>query len=180
MQKKLYLTIELPDAIKESFRKEEGRWKNLNVFWTGFSHLRLTLDYFGLVDKEGLSIIRKALEELAEESKAFEVRLDRIVLGPNEKEPRMFWARIFEDGAARAFRTKPHERLEANGFDFQMKDFVPHIILASAKGNQLKGKQTSIHLKGRFPVDEVHLYASQVYGRGSVKYKLLETFPLQK
>lgn len=180
MQKKIYITIDLPDGIKESFRKEEGRWKNLNVFWTGFSHLHLTLEYFGIVDKDGLKAIRQAVEALAEETGSFDVRLDRIVLGPDTKDPKMFWATVYEDAALKKIRRSLREKLSATGFDLKVGEFTPHIVLATAGGNQLKGKQTSIHLRGGFRVENLNLFSSQTYGKGMVKYKLLETFPLQK
>lgn len=178
MQKKIYITIDLPDEIKENFRKEESRWKNLHVFWTGFSHLRLTLDYLGVVDKGALNKIKGAFRETADEMKAFEIRLDRIVLGPNEKDPKMFWAMIFEDNAIKNFLKDFHWRLESDGFETKEKNFVPHIVLATAKGNQLKGKQTNIHIKGRFKVDHLNLYSSQTYSKDVVKFKLVESIPL--
>jgi len=180
MQKRIYITVDLPDAIKESFRKEEGRWRNLNVFWTGFSHLHLTLDYLGTVDKEGLKQIIDALDDITEGMRNFDIRLDRITLGPDEKDPKMFWGRIYEDGAVKGFLNAFHSRLAEKGFELKEKSFVPHIMLASAKGNQLKGKQTNVHLKGKFNVDSLNLYSSQTYGKGSVKFKLIGTFPLQK
>lgn len=182
MQKKIFITIDLPDEIKESFRREESRWKNLHIFWTGFSHLHLTFDYLGIADKENLKKIRNALEKTAGDIKTFDMRLDRIVLGPNSKEPKMFWATVFEDSFMKDFRKKFEENLMAQGFERKenKKDFAPHIVLATAKGNQLKGKQTNIHLKGKIPVENINLYSSQTYGRDAVKYKLVETFPLQK
>lgn len=180
MQKRLYITIDLPDGIKESFLREEKRWKNLNVFWTGFSHYRLTLEYLGMVDREGLRAVREALDDMTRETAPFEIRLDRIVLGPDAKDPKMFWATIYEDGVVKRFRKQLREKLEAAGFTYPEKEFMPHIVLASAKGNQLKGKQTSVHLRGKIPVDHVNLYSSQTYAKGSVKYKLIDAFSLDK
>jgi len=180
MQKRIYITIDLPDEIKEGFMKEESRWKNLRVFWTGFTHYRLTLEYLGIVDKDDLKKIKNALEETVEETKAFEIRLDRIVLGPNAKEPTMFWATIFEEGAVKAFRKKLRECLAENGFEMKEEDFVPHIVLATANGNQLKGKQTNVKLRGKIRVESINLLSSQTYAKGVAKYRLVESFPLQK
>ncbi len=180
MQKRLYITIDLPDGIKESFLREEKRWKNLNVFWTGFSHYRLTLEYLGLVDKEGMKAAREALDELSRDTAPFEVRLDRIVLGPDAQDPKMFWATVYEDKTVKGFRRELRERLEAAGFKYPEKEFTPHIVLASARGNQLKGKQTNVHLRGKIPVDHVNLYSSQVYAKGATKYKLVDAFSLDK
>ena len=152
----------------------------MRVFWTGFSHLHLTFDYLGIVDKEDLKLIRRTLSEMAEETKAFELRLDRIVLGPDERDPKMFWATVFQDGFVGIFQKKLHQKLEENGFNLKEKSFIPHIVLATAKGNQLKGKHTNVHLRGKFKVENLNLYSSQTYAKGATKYKLLETFPLQK
>ena len=181
MQKKIYITIDLSDEIKESFRKEEGRWKNLSIYWTGFSHLDLTLEYLGIVDREDLRKIKRALEMAAKETKSFEIRLDKIVLGPNNKEPKMFWATILEDSFVKKFRNIFREKLAYNGFVFKEEEvFTPHIVLATANGNQLKGKQTSVRLRGKINVEELNLFSSHTYAKGVVKYKLLDTIPLQK
>jgi 2'-5' RNA ligase len=180
MQKKINITIELPDEVKNLLRKEESRWKNLRVFWTGFSQIHLTLEYLGVVDKDGLKQIKDALAETVEETKAFNIRLDRIVLGPNEKEPTMFWVTIYEDGAVRDFRKRLRDHLWDQGFELKVTDFVPHIVMAKANGNQLKGKQTCVHLKGRVPVTEINLFSSQTYAKGATKYKLVESYPLSK
>jgi len=180
MQKRIFITIDLPEEIKKGFMEEESRWKNLRVFWTGFSHYSLTFEYLGIVDKEDLKKIKNALQEVVEETKPFEIRLDRIVLGPNEKDPRMFWATIFEDGAVKTFHNQLIGKLAENGFETKERDFIPHIVLATAKGNQLKGRQTNVRLRGKFKVEEINLYSSQTYAKGATKHKLLETFPFEK
>ena len=180
MKKKIFVTIDLSDEIKESFRKEESRWKNLHIFWTGFSHLHLTFEYLGIIDKEDLKKIRRAVREVSRETKIFDIKLNSIVLGPNAKEPRMFWATIFEDALVKNLRKELKRHLEENEFEYQEKDFVPHIVLASAKGNQLKGKQTNVRLKGKIKVENLNIFSSQTYAKDTVKYKLLESFPLQK
>ncbi len=180
MQQRLYITIELPDEIKVMLRKEESRWKNLRVFWEGFSHVRLTLEYLGVADREGLRQVLKAVRATAEETPALEVCLDRIVLGPDEKDPSMFWVRIFEDLGIKKFRARLRELLAQEGFPLPEQDFVPHIVMATAKGNQLKGKKTNVKLRGKFKAQEVNLLSSQTYAGGIAKYKLVETFLLQK
>jgi 2'-5' RNA ligase len=180
MQKKIFITTEIPDDIKDAFRREESRWKNLNVFWTGFSHVHLTMEYLGVVDNVGLRKIKQALEETIEEMREFDIRLDRIVLGPNEKEPTMFWATIYEDDPVRFFRRTLREHLAENKFELTVADFKPHIVLAKANGNQLKGKQTSVRLRGKMRIEEFNLFSSQTYAKGTTKYKLVESYPLSK
>lgn len=181
MKKKVFLTIELPEEIKENFRKEEKRWKNLNVFWIGFGSVMLTMEYFGIIDKPELNKIKDALQKTIEETSSFDIKFNKIILGPNEQEPKMFWATVMEDKALSDFRKKLRENLE--WFEFEMRSeekFTPHVVLATAKGNQLKGKKTNVPIKGKFEVKEINLMASQTYTKHSVKHKLLETFELKK
>lgn len=180
MQQKIYITIDLPDEIKESLRKEESRWKNLRVFWEGFSHVRLTLEYLGVTDREDLRRIKKSLQMAADEFGAFDICLERIVLGPDAREPKMLWVTVFEDQKLKRFRARLRELFQENGFELKEDNFLPHIVMATAKGNQLKGKKTSVKLRGKFRAEGLNLLSSQTYAGGITKYKLVDNFPLQK
>lgn len=178
MKKKIFLTIDLSEEIKGAFRDQEKRWKNLNVFWIGFSSLFLTMEYFGVVDKPELNKIKEALEKTAQETKPFNIKLSKIVLGPNEQDPKMFWATIMEDQEVKAFRENLYKNLREADFEMKEREFIPHVVLAFAKGNQLKGRKTSVPLKGKIEAKEINLMFSQTYTKNSIKHKLLETFVL--
>lgn len=180
MQKRLYVTVELPEEIKQALRKEESRWKNLRVFWTGFGSVHLTLDYLGVVDKDGLKQAKEAMESAVAATPGFVIRLDRIVLGPDQKEPTMFWATVREEGGLKEFRQRLRDALWDAGFELGVKDFMPHIVLAKANGNQLKGKHTNVPLKGKVPVEVIHLVASQSYAKGAARFNLVGEYELPK
>lgn len=180
MKKKVFITIDISESLKNNFRDQEKRWKNLNVFWLGFKNLFLTMDYLGVVDKPELNKIRTALELTAQTIPPFTLRLNKIVLGPNTQNPTMFWATIITDKHLINFTQTFKNNLQLVNFTPAIENFTPHIVLAIAKGNQLKGKKTNVTIKGEIPVNEVHLTYSQTHSKGAAKYKTVCTYKLKQ
>lgn len=181
MKKKVYITIDIPEAVKLGFRKEESRWKNLKVFWLGAQSLRVNFIFLGILDRKELQIATEAVQETAEITPEWEWTLDKLTLGPDFNEPTMFWVTLKDIPAAANFKKKLIEKLKEKNFPLSAKteNFTPHIVLAAARGNQLKGKKTFVPLNGKIPVQTLNLMLTQTYERGKVKHKLWETFKLK-
>lgn len=176
MNKRIFIAINLPGEIKRILRSSEKRWKNLHVRWTSFENMHITVEFLGRVDRIGLEKILKAVEKSASETKPFSICLDRIVLGPNLIQPRMFWATVFIDHGIIGLKKSMETNLRSFGFELEKREFRPHITLARAKGNQLKGKQTNIPLEGlRFKTESIEVMQSNLYPGGS-RYKVVESF----
>lgn len=181
MKKKVYITIEIPEEVKWRFRKEESRWKNLKIFWLGAQSLRVNFMLLGILDKKQLQIVTDTLQEITSNTPEWVFLLDKLTLGPNTQDPTMFWVTLKETNAAHNFKEAFKQKLIKKGFLWnpKLEGFKPHIVLAAARGNQLKGKQTNVSLQGEIPVRALNLVLTQTYERGKVKHKLWESFPLK-
>lgn len=178
MKKRIFITIDLPDEIKRELLSYEKRWRNLRIKWTNFYKLHITVRFLGEVDKNGLEAILLAAKKTASEIKPFDMRLDRIVLGPDPVQARMFWVTVFIDANLMKLKRDMEQNLKLYGFEMEDREFKPHITLARARGNQLKGKQTNIVLKNmRFKAESIEVMESQL-GPNIEKYKLIESFEL--
>jgi 2'-5' RNA ligase len=178
MRKRIFVAINLPDEIKRELLSYERRWKNLHIKWTNFYNLHITLEFLGEVNRYGLNKILQAIEKTALEVKPFDIKLDKIVLGPDSAQAKMFWVTVCVDDNIIKLKSLINENLKFYNFDLEEREFKPHITLARARGNQLKGKQTNIILKNmKFKTESIEVMQSQLHP-GGAKYKVVESFEL--
>ncbi len=178
MKKRIFIAINLPDEIKRELLAHEKRWKNLRIRWTNFYKLHITISFLGEADRKELESILLATEKTASEINSFDIRLEKIVLGPDPIQARMFWVTVCVDTNIMKLNRALNENLKLYGFETKDQEFKPHITLARARGNQLKGKQTNIALKNmRFKAKSIEVMESQLQP-SSEKYRLIESFEL--
>ena len=178
MRKRIFVVINLPEEIRRKLLSYERRWKNLHVKWTNFYNLHITLEFLGEVNRQELSKILQAVEKTALEIKPFDVKLEKITLGPDPAQAKMFWVTICVDDNIIKLKDLINENLKFYDFKLEECEFNPHITLARARGNQLKGKQTNIVLRNmKFEVESIEVMHSQLH-LGGEKYKVVESFEL--
>ena len=178
MRKRIFVAINLPEEIKRGLLSYERRWKNLHVKWTNFYNLHITLEFLGEVNRLELSKILQAIEKTSLEVKPFDIKLDKIVLGPDSAQAKMFWVTVCVDDQIMKLKNLINENLKFYDFDLEEREFKPHITLARARGNQLKGKQTNIILQNmKFKTESIEVMHSQLH-LGGAKYKIVESFKL--
>ena len=176
MKKRIFIAINLPDDIKRELLSYEKRWRNLHIRWTNFEKMHITVEFLGEVNRSGLNVILLAAENTAMEIKPFDIRLDKIVLGPDPAQAKMFWVTIHIDNYLMKFKNLMDENLRQNNLIPEEREFKPHITLARARGNQLKGKQTNITLANLgFRAESVEVIQSQLHS-GGARYKVVESF----
>lgn len=178
MKKRILVVIDLPDEIKRALLLNEKRWKNLHIRWINFYRIHLTFSFLGEVNRSELDSILLAIKEVSLGLSAFEVSLDKICLGPDQAHPTMFWATVNIDENLLKLKKTIDKNLKLKGFEQEKCEFKPHIVVARARGNQLKGKQTNIPLKNmKFKVESIDVTESQL--QPSIeKFKLIERFDL--
>jgi len=179
MRKRIFVTISLPEEIRRELLSYERRWKNLHIKWTNFHNLHLTLEFLGKVNRWELKKILEATEKTALEIKPFNIKLDKIILGPDSTQAKMFWVTVCIDENVTELKNSINKNLKNCDFKLEEEqEFNPHIILARARGNQLKGKQTNIILRNmEFKLASIEVMQSQLHP-GGAKYKVVESFEL--
>ncbi len=178
MKKQIFIAINLPDEIKRELLAHEKRWKNLHIRWTNFYKLHITVSFLGEADRKKLELILLAAEKTASQINSFDIRLEKIVLGPDQIQARMFWVAVCVDANIIKLNCALSENLKFYGFEMFDREFKPHITLARARGNQLKGKQTNITLKNmRFRAKSIEIMESQLQPSAE-KYRIIKSFEL--
>lgn len=179
MKKRIFVTIDLPDEIKRALLSNEKRWKNLHIRWINFFKMHITFSFLGEVNRSQLDLILLEIKETASKVSAFEISLDKICLGPDQAHPTMFWAIVNIDENLQNLKKIIDKKLKLQGFEQEKQEFKPHIVIARARGNQLKGKKTNIPLKDmKFKVEGIGIMESQL--QPSIeKFKLIERFDLK-
>lgn len=176
MKKRIFIAINLPDDIKRTLLSYEERWRSLRIRWTNFNKMHITVEFLGEVNKSGLDAILLAAEKTVGKTEPFNIRLNKIVLGPDSVQAKMFWVTIHIDSYLMKFKNLMNENLKQNNFIPEAREFRPHITLARARGNQLKGKRTNIALANlRFRAESVEVMHGQLHP-GGAKYKTVESF----
>ena len=179
MRKRIFVAIRLPEEIRRELLSYERRWKNLRIKWTNFHSLHLTLEFLGEVNRWELKKILEAVEKTALEMKPFDIKLDKITLGPDSTQAKMFWVTACVDESIIELKNLINKNLKFCDFNLEEEqEFNPHITLARARGNQLKGKQTNIVLRNmKFKLESIEVMQSQLHP-GGAKYKVVESFEL--
>lgn len=180
MKKRIFIAINLPDNIKNALLTNRKRWKHLDVRWTNVENMHITVEFLGNLDRRELDKALKAVQGAVLETEPFDLYLDKIVLGPNPILANMFWATVSLNGNIMRLKNLVQNNLELYGFIGEKREFKPHITLARARGNQLKGKQTNIPLENmKIEVENVEVMESQLHPDGA-RYKVVESFKFGK
>ncbi|MBW6440839.1 RNA 2',3'-cyclic phosphodiesterase [Patescibacteria group bacterium] len=180
MKKRIIITIDLPDEIKRELLSYEKRWDNLNIKWINFYKMHLNLEFLGEVNRDGLEAIMTASQKTANNIKPFQIRLAKIELGLDTVQPKMILATIHIDANIMKLNNLIHQNLSEENFFFEESPFKPYIVMARARGNQLKGKKTSLVLKNlHFQARSMEIMESQL-SLNLEKCKFLESFEFKK
>ena len=180
MKHRIFIAINLSDEVKRDRGEVKKSWKDLKVRWTKFENIHITLEFLGLIEYKKLRAILEVTEKTVAQLQSFDVRLDRIILGPDPAQAKMFWATVAVSKPLLNLKDTLNKNLLEAGIETEEKerDFNPHITLARARGNELKGKKTNINLSRiGFKVKSVEVMESRLLP-GGARYKTIGSFEL--
>ena len=174
MKKRLFIAIPLPQEIKRELANFQKRFKKLNIRWINHENLHFTLIFIGWIREKKIEIIKTSIVNAVQNFSTFVLKLDRIVLGPDEKQPRMIWATGKTLPELQKIRERIKSELEKNSIPFEDSHLLKlHITLARAKENELRGLKINKNIDLNFPVKEICLMESELKPSGA-EYKPLE------
>ncbi len=185
MKRRLFIAINLPENIKNKLIGYQGKWADLPVRWTPKANLHITLVFIGYVGDNEMYEICNIAKEIAKRHGSFNIRLKRILLGPPNKFPRMFWV-----------EGKKSEEMARLKNDFEdmfsrVRACHPHITLGRIKQGQWRELSpqpeinevfnfTPHHRRGAgfsFPVETIEVMQSNLQRTGA-EYTVLESVSL--
>ncbi len=183
LKRRLFIAINLPHNIKKRLVDYKEKWDNLDsryIHWVGENNLHITLVFIGYVDNDEMYEICNIVKEVAKKHEPFFINLERIILGPPNKTPRMFWV----EGEKSEELAKLQTDLE-NGIavkDYMKKEirpYRPHINLARFKYQlvQFLPKTIDEPFKYQVPVETIEVMQSNLK-RSGAEYTVLESVNL--
>lgn len=178
MKKRLFIAIDLPEEIKEELTKFQKKFKKINLRWTKRENLHITLIFIGWIDEAKIEFIKNSIKQAIQNFPSFLLKLDRIILGPDEERARMIWAIGETSLELQRLREKIAQELEKNNIFFDKRHPLKlHITLARARERELRGLKIREELSLVFPAKEIYLMESELKKEGP-EYRILEIIPL--
>lgn len=178
MKKRLFIAIPLPDDTRKALIKFQKKIKKINLRWTKEENLHFTLVFIGWIHEEKIETIKKSIEKAVQNFSPFLLKLDKIVLGPDEKRARMIWAVGETTFELKELRKKLAFELRNNNIFFENSHSLKlHITLARAKGKELRGVKIDEKIDLIFQAEKIFLMESELKPEGA-EYRILAEFKL--
>lgn len=178
MKRRLFIAINLREDIKNKLVEYQKKWANLPVRWTIKPNLHITLVFIGCVGDDEMYEICNIVKTVARRHNPFMINLKKIVLGPFNKSPRMFWV----EGE----RNEEIAKLKNDLEDLILKSrevraFRPHITLGRIKQSQWRKLDFKPEIDEKFehsfPVETIEVMQSNLKRTGP-EYSVLESVEL--
>lgn len=181
MKRRIFIAINLPENV----RRRLGDWQKQmhirlrqgsdEVRWVKKNNLHITLLFIGYVTDEEMYEVCQIVKEVAKRHNPFIINLERIILGPPNKPPRMFWVEGEKNKEIAELQGGLRERIE-QGSGVRYEAYRPHINLARFKQG-LVTAQVNEPFKFQIPVETIEIMQSNLK-RSGAEYSILETVQL--
>lgn len=181
---RVFIAINFSENTKEKMRLEANHFSDLPLRITKKENLHLTLVFIGYVNNDELVLLINNLPKIAERHSPFDLKLQRLVYGPDEKHSRMIWLKgevAPELLALQEDLNKTLEGLNLRFFRAEKKVFAVHVTLARMKEDQWRNWQNrpeiNKEVKFTIPVNSVELMGSNLK-RSGAEYTVFQSFEL--
>ena len=88
MQRRIFISINIPEKTKKKLILATEKWQDLPVKWIKEANLHITLVFLGFVLEEAILEICEKTRKVCEEANVFDIEFDQIELFPLVEEPR--------------------------------------------------------------------------------------------
>jgi 2'-5' RNA ligase len=184
-KRRLFIAINLPGDIRDKFIDYQRKWADLPVRWTPKSNLHITLVFIGYVGDDEMYEIINIAKETAKRHHSFDINLERIILGPPHKPPRMVWVEGEKNEEIAALKNDLEESLlESNNSGYRRQEaraYRPHITLGRIQHDEWRRLDFPPKIDEKFnfnfPVESIEVMQSDLK-RDGAEYTILESIEL--
>ena len=175
MFKRIFVSIEPPEKIKQELSLLRSEFPSLPAKWTDKEKIHLTLSFLGQVKEKSIPMILKKLKEILEKEAPFLLKITRLSYIPEKTT-----AKNLVCLKITTINNVNKEIVKDRGSN----DFLPHITLARINSWNFRKLETdevpdlNRDLNISFPVDSVSLMESKNI-RGKSVYQLIEKIKLR-
>ncbi len=184
--KRLFVAVKLtPD---ENFLKSYVALRHAlqleKISWVKPENFHLTLKFLGKTPEDKLPVIRTTLQQVAEQTEAFSMKMAGTGIFGSAYKPRVIWFGVENDTPIHQLGEKVLNNLNKAGFPRDRQNFVPHLTIGRI--NRIEHKKlfqeaiaTHRHdFLQEFQVNKIILYESLLKPSGVV-YQVIIEFPLE-
>lgn len=183
MKRRIFIAINLPGGIKRRLAEYQNKWTQLDpkhIRWVTKDNLHITLFFIGYVNDDEMYEIINTVKEVGKRHKSFFIGLEKIILGPPDKTPRMFWVEGEKSQElADLQRDLENSIAGRNLAQREIRAYKPHITLARFKPQILKSlsKEINDEFKAQISVETIEIMQSDLRRTGA-EYSILESIEL--
>jgi len=179
-KRRIFIAINLPEEVKKKLVDYQNKWTDLDpkkINWVKKDNLHITLLFIGYVDDDETYEICNMMKEVAKKHEPFFINLERIITGPPNKTPRMFWVEGEKSQELADLQGDLTEKIEQRS-GARYNAYRPHITLARFKYQIAKSlPKVDEPFKAQIPVESIDLMQSNLK-RSGAEYSLLESVEL--
>lgn len=180
-KRRIFIAINLPDNLKKKLFDWQAKWPDLDyrlIRWTKKDNLHITLSFIGYVTDDETYEICNFVKKVAKKHEPFFVNLEKIILGPPDKNPRMFWVQGEKSQKLADIQSDLRDAIDQRT-GVRYNAFRPHITLAKFKPGFMKTfpKDFQEDFKAQIPVETIEVMESALHRTGA-EYTILESVEL--
>jgi len=181
-RRRLFIAINLPENIKKKLIDYQRKWIDLDpkyIHWVETSNLHITLVFLGYLNDDEMYEICNIMRDVAKRHQPFFINLERIIVGPPNATPRMFWAEGTKSQELAELQKDLEESIAGRVyFKQENRAYKPHITLARFKYEVAKKlremPEINEPLNIEISVDRIDLMQSNLKRTGP-EYVVLES-----
>ncbi len=167
--KRLFVSIDLPDSIKEDLYTI--CYGLVRTKWVEEEQLHLTLRFIGEVDGSVFIDIKDSLKNVRIDP--FPLRLKGLGHFPPKKNPRVLWVGMEPQDSVTMLRNRIESILVKIGLEPERRKFSPHITIARLKDPPISKvarflEERCLFSTTAFPVSDFCLYSSILTPKGPI------------
>lgn len=183
---RVFVAVPLPDDLREELGGlvSELRDSGADARWVDPDSMHLTLKFLGDTEPDEIEAVDQALRRAAGSVPPTGGRVQGVGSFPHLRRPRVIWAGVEpDDDGLEELHGRIDRGLAELGFKREKRGFHAHITLGRVKSGE--GKRALVEEieareemeLGRLPVEEFHLYESDLTPEGA-RYTVLSSYRL--
>jgi len=188
-KRRLFIAINLPEEVKRKLAEWQEKTEiqlhpnHGEINWVRKENLHITLVFIGYATDDETYEIAKTIKEKAKKHEPFFINLERIITGPPDRTPRMFWVEGEKSQELADLQMDLENALSIGGnYKKEARAFRPHITLARFKYDVAKRIKEMGDIEEKInyqiPVDSIELMQSDLRRTGPI-YTILESVELE-
>lgn len=181
-KRRLFIAINLPEGVKNKLIDYQQKWIDLDpklIRWVGKGNLHITLVFIGYVNDDEMYEICNMMKEVAKKHEPFFINLERIILGPPGRTPRMFWVEGEKSQELGELQNDLENVLTGGNLaKKEARSYRPHITLARFRYDlAITLPKVDEPFKAQIPVETIEVMQSNLKRTGA-EYSVLESVSL--